>query len=310
MRRERRFPSLHTYRGLSVSTVAMYRLGVLGKFIYLRLRLASRRDADLAGLRSLRGCGRGREALVVAGGPSASLLDPEKVAARQREGMQVFVVNMYCTSPMAEVVVPDYYVLADPEFFAMGSEMIDPQFTSPWRYIARHGVIPVIPAGSEVPIRTRRPVHFDNIGLQGWSGNILPTKARGYSSMVAYNALAVALFLDYSKVYVAGIDNDMFKRLYRDEDRLLRYSSGTHHHPADWTDHVVGQTAEGNMFRGGVAAYFENVGRVFGELALFRDDRVVHVDHNTLVDDFRVINSSDADILIERARNLPPNDFR
>lgn len=300
MRREPRFPSLHTYRGLSVSTVAMYRLGVLGKFMYLRLRLARRRDADLAGLRSLRGCGRGREALVVAGGPSTSLLDAEKVVARQREGMQVFVVNMYCTSPLAEVVVPDYYVLADPDFFATGRETIDPELESPWRYIARRGVIPVIPVGSEVPIEgTRMPVHFDNIGLQGWSRNIVPTKARGYSSMVAYNALAVALFLDYSKVYIAGIDNDLFRRLYRDEDRLLRYSSGTHHHPTDWTDHVVGQTAEGNIYRGGVAAYFENVGRVFGELALFRDDRVVHVDRNTLVDDFRVINSDDADILIE-----------
>jgi len=104
--------------------------------------------------------------------------------------------------------------------------------------------------------------------------------------MVAFSTLAITLFLGYDRIYLSGVDNDMFKSVQRSPDGKLYFGSGTHHHPSVAMAEV-GSAQGVNIYKGGVAAYFEDVARLFAELHLFSNDRIRHLDPVSLVDAFQ-----------------------
>lgn len=217
-------------------------------------------------------------------------LDPEKVKAAQHQTLDVFAMNMYNRSALAGSVVPDFYALCDPVFFQAGEcgELAD-AVQDVWHYLSTSGRTSrlILPSGRAAPDGIRnQTLWFNNLGLEGWSSNVNPLRARGYSSMVAYSSLSIALFLGYDRVYVAGIDNNMFRSLERSSDGKFRYGSGTHHYPSVVNRAEVGNTRGRDFYPSSMAAYFEDVARLFAELHLFSSDRIRHLDSESLVDAF------------------------
>ena len=60
-----------------------------------------------------------KKCFVFANGPSMNLLDVKKIEQYQKAGFDVICINSYITSDMANTVVPNYYVLSDPDSFGV-----------------------------------------------------------------------------------------------------------------------------------------------------------------------------------------------
>lgn len=298
----REWPSMHTYRGLKPSISAAYRLRVLLKYAVVR---SATRVTALTALADMENAFPRTPALVIAGGPSSLLLDPLKVMAQQRDGLKVYVVNMFSASDLAKHIRPDFYCLSDPAFFVPSKEW-PAAIEKTWNYICETECKAIIPAGRRAPWDSLDVLKFNNVGLEGWSRNINPISPRGYSAMVAFTCIAVALYLGHPVVYIAGVDNNQFRKLYRDTEGRLRYAEGTHHHHTNWSNYVVGDVPAGNLYRGEIAAYFEDVARIFDEARMFPRERVVHVDPHSLFDAFRTLGEDDVDLIRDRAD--PPRE--
>lgn len=283
---------LHRYRGLSLRRVGLLRASILADYLRDRARFSREYRADMTRLRSMRNSRADAECLIIGGGPSSKNLSPDKVCRAQKAGVEVWAFNMYCDSELAQHVVPDMYLLSDPAFF-VSPEQMRADVNRTWEFITHHEIPYIVPTGRS-GYAGHPPAHVVNgLSLVGWSRNIDPTRPRGYSNMVAMSSLAVTLHLGYSRIFLSGFDNTIYRNIYRDRAGVIRYDSGTHHYPTTDLD-IVGATAEGNIYLDGVPAIFEAVGRIFWEYRLFQSERVVNLDQVSLVDAFSP--ASDAEV--------------
>jgi hypothetical protein len=135
-------------------------------------------------------------------------------------------------------------------------------------------------------------VFFDDAGLEGWVKNTHPARARGYGSITAQKALALALSSKADSIKLLGFDNSMFLGLEVDAyNRIFEatpYFFGT------------AKSSEMQYFTGGTADYFYFISRIFSDFKLLNRPHVVNLDPSSLVDAFRKAAS---DPLIGEAEN-------
>jgi hypothetical protein len=181
-------------------------------------------------------------ALVIASGPSASLASGRFVEWFSFCGGSVFGLNGFANLPAFEVRDPDILVLADPMYFPthdspdlVPTEALRRDIERTSRFLGRLFVPFEKLSGS--PDSSADVVPFDFRGLEGWSKSIRPTAPRGYSGLTSYAALAIALYLGHSPVFLLGFDNSFAHRLEVGADNRVRV---VHQHAyseedRDWT---------------------------------------------------------------------------
>jgi hypothetical protein len=285
------FLTEHDVRGLSVVRLLRVKSRILAKFVIEWSTRPIDRRRKLQAVRELHGRSSERIALVLGLGPSIRKLDAEKIVEQQERGdLDVFAVNAFALSKLAETVVPRYYVLTDPAFF--GGDVAHYKSTSRasptdvWEYIQRHqDTTVVIPHNRSVPagIEVSRLVYVNALGLQGFTNETSPIKPRGYLAITAYSALGLAGWMGYGRILISGIDNSQFRNM-RLSSRGKVAVGASHAYTTD-----DGRANEIALFsRGGVAAYFEDVSRLFRDLELFRGLPIENLDQDTLVDTFPI----------------------
>ena len=231
-------------------------------------------------------------------GPSAKRISPEKILASQkRSALDVFSVNNFFRSELANRITPDHYVLADPYFFA-GPEARDDSWLDVWRYLeARPHITVYLPDRYDIPsgIELQNVLYFNSLGLEGFSRSVSPTRPRGFLSMTAYQALAIAGHLDYSRILVAGLDNTQYRSLRLTPD--MKPALGPHH----FYDSEGGASLSRlpHFDADGVAAFFEDVARLFSDLHLFKRLPIENLDSDTLVDAFPVASDRESFLMNE-----------
>lgn len=286
-------PSQHRYHGLSTSKLLAMKTRTLGKFFVQGFVYASKRSARLEELRQQAGAMQGKEALVLGLGPSAKVISPRKILVSQNNfSLDVFSVNNFFRSELATHLTPNHYVLADPYFFADPLPR-DDAWLDVWRYLeARPNITVYIPDRYDVPsgIELPKVLHFNSLGLEGFSRSVSPVKPRGFLSMTAYQALAIAGHLSYSRILIAGLDNTQYQSLRLTPD--MKPALGPHHFYD--TEDAAPLSRLPHFDTDGVAAFFEDVARLFADLHLFKDLNIENLDHNTLVDAFPVARDRDS----------------
>jgi len=175
-----------------------------------RTRKISRTQRDIA---------RGRDALIIAGGPSSLKLNLHKVKADQMSNkVSVFAMNWYTHTELAHQLVPDYYVLSDPlNQMNRHSEFRGRRSVDIWSQLAKWTETKLILPHNWYPytkdFETRISMFIDNRELIGFSKSTNPTKPRGYGSLTALNAVAAAQYMGFDNVFLIGLDGNMFYAL-------------------------------------------------------------------------------------------------
>ncbi|MCQ9163666.1 hypothetical protein [Arthrobacter sp. STN4] len=280
-------PSDHRYWGLSIGRVCGAKIRILLKFIVQASSHPVRRMTRLRRLRGQRGAYSGQTVLVLGLGPSVSRLSPDVVAAKQSEGsLSVVCVNNFFRSDYARVISPDIYVLADPHFFGRDRSDVDFSWKEVWDYLEKHPEISVfipdrysVPAGYVIDNLN----YFNSLGLEGFSTSVAPTRPRGFLSMTAYHAISIVGYLGYSRILMAGIDNTQFRSVALTPQQKPGMGRN-HFYEAE--DFPVEPLPHFNV--DGMAAFFEDVARLFADLRLFKHLPIENLDPATLVDVFPI----------------------
>lgn len=213
-----------TYLGLSVPRIILFWLNTVARNWYYRLRVVSRQYGRLQQTRQLKQSKVNKQAIVLANGPSVGQLDPNKIARLQQEhGFDVFAVNSYISSPLADVVVPDYYLLSDPAFFHPEQHThLTERLQRDITLLTQKDIICFVPLEHYDRAPFKRKYGFYDRGNL-FLNKITITGPRCYVSMTAYKALAAACYMGYSQIYICGFDNDYFLNLIVDEHNDMYY---------------------------------------------------------------------------------------
>jgi hypothetical protein len=281
-----------TFPNFSIWHVFAVKVRIVLEWVVKRcLVLGFRRRA----LRPLRALGKSRQsddALVIGNGPSAQMLDWAAVVDKQNEGMAVFAINYFPLSPEFGLVQPNYLVLSDP--IMKPSLNSDSRNEELWISIQKNSTMNLI-----VPLSWYRVMkaqnslsnsvlYFDDSGLEGWTRNISPLKARGYLALTVYKAIAISIFFGFRETKIIGVDNSMFQTISVDaHNRLIQqpnhfFTKGGK--TSDLTD----------FYPKGISDYFYDVSLCFYFLRrCFVGQSVSNLDPHSLVDAFPKTSRSD-----------------
>jgi hypothetical protein len=248
------------------------------------------------------------EALVLANGPSLAKLNFKNLAElKTREKMDVFVVNFALVNDGIPPVLVDFLVLSDEGTMPISTL---PEAISLWKVIDLNRQIKVITPDSwhfrfpELQCANGACLHFNDNSLEGIRKNINPLKARGYSSMTAYKALAIADYFGYKKKFILGFDNTWFLGLTVDSKNIMSQKS-IHFKSQYFSDQDVSY-----QYKNGVLDYFYEVFHAFKSLhENFKGSGFINLDQNSLVDTFPKILESDPEFSIVDSKNPIYPDF-
>jgi len=287
---ERKF-SITADPGFSVGYLFAIRMRIVVEWFFKYMQTLIYRRKALRRTREVRQTRAGREALVIGNGPSAAKLDWEIVVAEQKKGLEVFAINYFPLSEASEICTPNYMVLSDP--ITKPNVVANSRTHELWEKLRQiPGTTLVVPVSWFPLIQTdselfMRTMYFDDSGLEGWTKNISPTRARGYLPLTAYKALAFANYLGFQQINMIGIDNSMFRTVAVDiENRLIQY-------PNHFFVKGAATTDVSSAYPTGINDYFRDMSLCFGSLAShFVSLPIVNLDGESLVDCFPKDGSS------------------
>jgi hypothetical protein len=281
-----------TFPNFSIWRVLAVKARVVLEWVVKRcLVLGFRRRA----LRPLRALGKSRQsddALVIGNGPSAQMLDWAAVADKQNKGMAVFAINYFPLSPEFGLVQPNYLVLSDP--IMKPSSNSDSRNEELWISIQKNSTMNLL-----VPLSWYRVMkaqnslsnsilYFDDSGLEGWTRNISPLRARGYLALTVYKAIAISIFLGFRETKIIGVDNSMFQTISVDADNRLIQQPNHFFTKGGKTSDLTA------FYPKGISDYFYDVSLCFYFLRrCFVGQSVSNLDPHSLVDAFPKPSESD-----------------
>lgn len=267
--------SSHTLSADIKEFIATYILCVGYYIVYI----LPQRD-NLKKTKELKNTKKGQKCFVFANGPSMNLLDAKKIEQYQKAGFDIICVNSYLISDIADTVVPNYYVLSDPLSFFGDTQK---------KYINRLNDLN-IPVFIPAQFINNSPKHYYifNDVENRFTSNINPIKPRGYLSMTAYKALAIACYLGYDTIFICGFDNDYFKTFSVDENNDIYYID-KHYYDTGHKSKIGPNKGEGL----GNLLWQHHL--LFKNLELFKKYNIINLNKNSLVDAFS--KKHDLDVL-------------
>jgi hypothetical protein len=276
-----RWSSPHTHPGGSVLRLITQKLRVLITFVIRRFASGPGREGALSALKALQGSAAGREAVVIASGPSASRVNVRAIAKAQKDGDAVVIVtNYFLSSPLAATITPDFVVWSDSVFHPSRAKS-----NTSWAEIeARPSVRVMAPWKWRHKIPTNlkeRFVFFDDDTLETWSRNISPLRPRGYQGTTGVKALALGIHLGAKRVSVIGLDLSYFKNFSVDEhNRVMRnptHLAGTDSGTQDLSHNTISGLAD---------SLYSTANQFYYLRTLFEGYPIVNLDPHSLVDAF------------------------
>ena len=280
-----------TFPNFSIGYILAVKARIFLEWAVKRCLVIGIRRRALKPLRVLGKLGQSNDALVIGNGPSAQTLNWEAVVDAQTNGMAVFAINYFPLSPEFKLLQPDYLVLSDP--IMKPNSDSDARNGELWACIRNTPSMQlVVPLSWYRIMNTQIDIsnsvfYFDDAGLEGWTRNISPLRARGYLALTVYKAIAVSIFLGYRETKIIGVDNSMFQTISVDGENSL----------IQQPNHFF---AKGGKIRDltpvypkGISDYFYDVSLCFYFLRrCFTGQSVSNLDPRSLVDAFPKLHSS------------------
>jgi hypothetical protein len=231
--RIRRVTAIGSNPGLSISRQAARKLFILYTFSKSRWAARGYLGHALSGIQELTQSKLGGEALIIANGHSVNQLNVEGVSEAVKNGLDVFALNSFLLSYLAAYVKPSHYVLSDPLHRLESDRDFSKRI---WHELDAHPEIQLFtPHTWYSTLKDHRPftMYFNDCDLEGWTKNISPLKPRGYLTLTAYKALALAIHLGYARIYIIGFDNTNYLNFYVNDSGRIFYGGDTHFYSAD-----------------------------------------------------------------------------
>ena len=232
--------------------------------------------------------------LLVANGPSVKGINFTKLREIQALNQIVIVGINYSPLVLVEAyrkeVKLDLLILSDYFMHPRNTDRKNQEF---WDIVDKDSIKIVTPTAwcdskSFVQCRDKRCLHFNDYGTEGIFSHINPTKTRNYISMTAFKALAICIYLQFSKIYLIGLDNNYFLGMRVDEKLSLIENS----YHATELQHFAADVS--SYWPAGLGDYFYFISKMFLDLRKYFDvANIVNLDIDSLNDVHRKVDIKD-----------------
>jgi hypothetical protein len=285
------FPLYRSYNN-SIFKLSIIKIRVLKNALnYYLINFRVRRGA-FKGIKSHRDKCNDKLALVIGAGPSAATLDFELVKQLSSKGhLDVFLVNYLLLDPKFFDLNPKYLVLSDPNSSPLSTY---PKSIALWRILNQLETKTITPMHWHGRYNLKdcslsQCLHFNDASLEGLSTNTSPLKPRGFAALTVYRAISIALFFDYKKVLISGVDNSNFFKIKVTSDNQLIQSP--HHAFSNYVD-------DNNLtkyYTNGMGDYLYDIAEMHLSLRrCFKNKNILNVGLGSEVDSFPKIDLKNA----------------
>ena len=234
-----------------------------------------------------------KEALIIAGGPSVNRLNLTNVLAAQSSGkLDVFAMNWFPLSELAQTLAPNFFCLSDPitkpgskrSYKGRGTEEI-------WNYLDSRLAIKLILPHNWIKhsqeINNEVEIWIDDRELVGWNRSNSVLRPRGYGSVTAHKTIATALYLGYRNIYLIGLDNSLFKNVEVDKENQIIEKPAHFYDDAESVD-----IRRQHLYPNGMQTLLYDYSLVFADLKRsFRVGNIFNIDASSVTDAFPKIDS-------------------
>jgi hypothetical protein len=240
--------------------------------------------------KSLKKRGEMVDAIVIGNGPSQGYLDVSSLSEFKANGGELICINYWTDNEDIWNVIPNYLVISDPltlsdkvpDYLKQKNEKL-------LAYLLKYRSINIACPMSRCDqlsaiFGSQRILGFVDQELRMWTHNINPLYPRGYVSMTLYKALALAIWFDYRKIYVIGMDNTYPRNIYCDQDNKFI----NHEIHAGDKDYSVDESAFYKSIGDGLSV----IALIFYDSLRFKRDKIVNLDPYSLTDAFKKIKLS------------------
>lgn len=277
-------PNLYRSIDYSLTKLIYLKLKVLILYILARILQGDMRS-KLRGTRAVFNHGVDQIGIIIANGPSALELDLMSLkSARNQNSIKIFMVNFALLAESFRDCGCDYLVLSDPETRPTANNFRNRIL---WDIITTNREMRIItPTGWHndtglIECKLGTCLHFNDNSLETITSNISPRKPRGYASLTAYKALAFACYMNFSQIYICGIDNSFFRGIIVNENNHLIQKSN--HLSPDYSQ----DSDLSSFFPNGMADYFFDTSVMFSSLKKsFGHKNIFNLGKNSEVDIF------------------------
>ena len=285
------FPLYRSYKN-SIFKLLIIKFNILkNAFNYYLINYRVRRGA-FKGIKSYRDKCHDKLALVIGAGPSAATLDFKLVKQLSSKGqLDIFLVNYLLLDPKYFALKPKYLVLSDPNSSPSSTY---PKSIALWRILNQLETKIITPMHWHGRYNLRdciltQCLHFNDASLEGLSTNTSPLKPRGFAALTVYRAMSIALYFDYKKVLISGVDNSNFFKIKVTSDNQL--IQGSHHAFSNYVE----DTDLTKYYTNGIGDYLYDLAEMHLSLRrCFKGKNIFNVGLGSEVDSFPKIDLKNA----------------
>jgi hypothetical protein len=244
----------------------------------------------LAKTKQLRGRGLLVDAIVIGNGPSQGYLDATSLLEFKSKGGDIICVNFWTDNEELSKVIPTYWVTSDPLIFsAKVPNHIKEKNEKLLSYMLRNVSVMIVCPLERCDQMSKifgkeRVLGFVDQELRMWTSNISPLYPRGYLSMTLYKALAIAIWFNYRKIFIIGMDNTYPRNIYCDQDNKFI----NHEIHAGSKDFSVDQS---DLYKS-IGDGLTEIAQLFYDARKFNNKKILNLDPYSLTDAFEKMNES------------------
>ena len=149
--------------------------------------------------------------VIISGGPSISEREFNYLK-KNRDRYDLMVLNYFTESDFSATIVPDYYVVSDPESLNSNQARLQAKSQKLRSYLKDFDGVLFHSDAVDANAIDCQKVKFIDIESK-LLGGCLPWLPRAYRSNTSAKAIELALYLGFSDIYVFGFDYDFTSRL-------------------------------------------------------------------------------------------------
>ena len=157
--------------------------------------------------------------IIIANGPSFNKKIAEEIILK-RNFFDIAVMNNYHLNDFSKKLIPDYYVLSDPQHVETKNENQLEIINLLKNYILNSKINLLTPYDKRWEFYKKPFLQF-NDAQNLRSNNIDPRNPRGYRSNTAFKAIALMLAIGYENIFILGFDYEYPRKIYVDENNNI-----------------------------------------------------------------------------------------
>jgi hypothetical protein len=167
-----------------------------------------------------------KDVLILGNGHSVKSLQMKQLEKFQLRG-EIFVMNDFHLSPLAEKFCPQYYFIADPEYWRPSTYLSEMSIQKLKTFLeSNDSIVLVQPANeNDFILAKKRIVYFQTFPFHGMNRSMNPLGLWSQPASIALIAIATARYWGYRTIYFAGLDSSSYRSYSVDELNHLRFSS-------------------------------------------------------------------------------------